>query len=170
MQRLILLRHAKAERTATSGDDFDRALCERGKRDAKLMGEVLAERGVRPTRAWVSPALRTRETWAEAAPAFGFVEARFLNDLYHATASLMRRLIEGDEGEDGTVILVGHNPGLHQLAVDLLVEGAAGAREVDRMRGRFPTATAAVFDIDAAGRPVFDGLYLAADHGGGGGE
>jgi phosphohistidine phosphatase len=170
MQRLILLRHAKAERTAPSGDDFDRALSERGKRDAKLMGKVLAERGLRPSRAWVSPAQRTRETWAEVAPSFNAAEARFPNDLYHATANLMRRLIEADEGVEGTVIMVGHNPGLHQLAVDLLVEGAASAREIDRMRGRFPTSTAAIFDFDAAGRPGFDGVYLAADYGGGGGE
>ena len=62
----------------------------------------------------------------------------------------------------GAVILVGHNPGLHQLAVELLVEGAASASEMARVRSRFPTATAAVFEMDAAGRPTFDGLYLAA--------
>ena len=170
MQRLILLRHAKAERTAPSGDDFDRALSERGKRDARLMGQVLAGRGLKPDAAWVSPAQRTRETWAEAETAFGSVAARFENDLYHATANQMRQLIEVDEGADGTVIVVGHNPGLHQLAVDLLVEGAASASEIARMRSRFPTSTAAVFAMDAAGRPAFDGLYLAADYGGGGGE
>ena len=170
MNRLILLRHAKAERTAPSGEDFDRALSERGRRDARLMGGVLAERGVRPNAAWVSPALRTRETWTEAEAAFGAVETRFENDLYHATAGVMRRLIEANEGVDGAVIVVGHNPGLHQLAVDLLIEGAASATEISRMRSRFPTATAAVFEMDAAGRPSFDGLYLAADYGGGGGE
>jgi phosphohistidine phosphatase len=170
MQRLILLRHAKAERTAPSGDDFDRALSERGKRDARLMGHVLAERGIVPTAAWVSPARRTRETWAETELAFGAVEAKFPDDLYHATAGLMRRLIEADESNDGTVIVVGHNPGLHQLAVDLLVEGAASASAITHMRSRFPTATAVVFEFDVAGRPSFDGLYLAADFGGGGGE
>ena len=170
MQRLILFRHAKAERTAVSGDDFDRALSERGKRDARLMGHVLAQRGLVPTAAWVSPALRTRETWAEAETAFGAVEAQFPDDLYHATADLMRRLIEADEGRDGTVMVVGHTPGLHQLAVELLVEGAASASAITHMRSRFPTATAVAFEFDAAGRPSFDGIYLAADHGGGGGE
>ena len=171
MRRLILLRHAKAERNAPSGDDFDRALSERGKRDARLMGQVLAERGIAPDAAWVSPALRTRETWAEAETAFGSkLAARFDDDLYHATADQMRRLIEADEAAEGTVIVVGHNPGLHQLAVDLLVEGAASASAIAHMRSRFPTATVAVFDMDAAGRPSFDGLYLAADYGGGGGD
>ncbi|HEY3812450.1 MAG TPA: histidine phosphatase family protein [Caulobacteraceae bacterium] len=171
MRRLILFRHAKAERSAPSGDDFDRPLSERGKRDARLMGQVLAKRGVVPNAAWVSPALRTRETWAEAETAFGAaVETRFANDLYHATANLMRRLIEADEANEGTVVLVGHNPGLHQLAVDLLVEGASSAGDIARIRSRFPTSTVVAFDFDAAGRPSFDGLYLAADYGGGGGE
>jgi phosphohistidine phosphatase len=170
MQRLILFRHAKAEKHAPSGEDFDRPLSDRGRRDAKLMGKVLAERGLRPSEAWVSPSQRTRETWEEAESAFGKVETRYERALYHATARVMRQLIEADEGEDGAVIMVGHNPGLHQLAVDLMVEGAASAREIADMRAKFPTATVAVFEMDAAGRPRFDGLYLAADFGGGGGD
>jgi phosphohistidine phosphatase len=170
MRRLILLRHAKAERQAASGDDFDRALSERGRSDARLMGRVLMERGVRPDTAWVSAARRTRETWDEAQEAFGDVDVHLERALYNASAAVIRRMIEDDEGADGAVMVVGHNPGLHQVVVELLVEGAASASEIARATSRFPTATAAVFDIDAAGRPSFDGLYLAADFGGGGGE
>ncbi len=170
MDRLILMRHAKAERSAPSGEDFDRALTERGRSDARLMGKVLANAGWRPTAAWVSSAERTRETWALASEAFAPVEAQYARALYNGSSRLMMDMIESDEGAPGTVIIVGHNPGMHQLAIDLLVLGAAGARDIAHVRGRFPTATAAVFEIDAAGRPTFDGLYLAAEHGGGGGE
>jgi phosphohistidine phosphatase len=170
MDRLILLRHAKAERNAPSGDDFDRALSERGRTDARLMGRVLAEAGWRPTTAWVSAAARTRETWAFASEAFAPLEPQYLKSLYHASSNVMMRLIEADEGAPGTVMIVGHNPGIHQLALELLIAGAASAHDLSQVRGRFPTATAVVFEIDAAGRPSFDGIYLASDHGGGGGE
>src|SRR5690349_5468788 len=125
MQRLILFRHAKAERRAPSGEDFDRALSDRGCDDAKLMGRVLKDAGLRPDLAWVSPAKRTEETWAQAAQAFGPVETVFDKKLYLGSAQTMRRLIEPQEGAPGALILVGHNPGLHQLVVELLVEGAA---------------------------------------------
>jgi len=65
-----------------------------------------------------------------------------------------------------TVIVIGHNPGLHELAVELLIEGAASAAEIERVAARFPTATAAALLIDEAGRASFDGLFLAKEHGG----
>jgi len=63
VNRLILLRHAKAEAEAASGDDFDRPLAARGRREAQAVAEHLAGLGLRPDVAVVSPALRTRETW-----------------------------------------------------------------------------------------------------------
>jgi phosphohistidine phosphatase len=170
MQRLILMRHAKAERAAPSGEDVDRSLTNRGREDARIIGRVLAAAGWTPTAAWVSSAQRTRDTWEVASEAFGEVEVTFDRALYHATSRAMLTLIEADEGAPGTVMIVGHNPGMHQLAMELLIAGAASARDIGHVRSRFPTATAVVFEIDAAGRPGFDGLYLAADHGGGGGE
>ena len=125
MQRLILLRHAKAERTASSGDDFDRALSERGKRDARLMDMCWRSRAPRPDRGVGLAGAAHARNLGRGGPSVRRGRGSFRDDLYHATASLMRRLIEADEGRDGTVMIVGHNPGLHQLAVDLLVEGAA---------------------------------------------
>ena len=171
MQHLILLRHAKAERASASGDDFDRPLAERGSDDARLMGRVLAEAGLKPELALVSPATRTRETWAEATLAFGAeIEARYDKALYNAASTTLRRLAESVEEAPGDVILVGHNPGIHQLAMELLIEGAAAPSTLTRVASRFPTASAVVFAMDAAGRPTYDGLYFAADYGGGAGE
>src|SRR4051794_14168259 len=102
MPRLILLRHAKAESKSASGEDIDRALAERGHDDARLMGRVLAEAGLNPAVALVSPARRTRETWSDAALAFaGPVEASFDKALYHAGSHALRRAVEPYEGQAG---------------------------------------------------------------------
>jgi phosphohistidine phosphatase len=170
MQRLILFRHAKAERQAASGEDFDRGLTDRGCDDAKLMGRVLNDAGLKPDVAWISPSKRTRETWEEAAQAFGPVETIFDRKLYLGSAKTMRRLIEPEEGRPGALMLVGHNPGLHQLVTELLVEGAAAPSVIARATAKFPTASVAAFDMDPAGRPVLEGLYYPADYGGGAGE
>ena len=63
-------------------------------------------------------------------------------------------------------MVVGHNPGLHELAVELLVEASAASAEVERVAARFPTATAVVYEIDEAGRARLDGLFLAKELGG----
>jgi phosphohistidine phosphatase len=171
MQRLILLRHAKAESRAPSGDDFDRALSERGRTDAALMGRVLAEAGSTVTLALVSAAARTRQTWELAAPALGAgAEVRHERRLYNASSGTLRSAVEAEEGGEGTLVLVGHNPGIHQLVLDLLIAGAAPASTLERASQKFPPASAAVFDLDVAGRPVFQGLYFPKDHGGGAAE
>ena len=103
MRRLIHLRHAKAERNSPSGDDFDRGLSERGRTDARLIGQVLADRGLRPDLAPGSPRPSApRETWAEVEAAFGTVETRlFERALYHASSAVMRRMVEEDEANSG---------------------------------------------------------------------
>jgi phosphohistidine phosphatase len=167
MQRLILFRHAKAEAKASSGEDYDRGLTERGRSDARLMGRVLAEAGLTPDLALVSSAKRTRQTWTEAAHAFGDAPARFEKALFHASAAGLRQAVEAAADEASTLMLVGHNPAVHQLAIELLVEGAAGHDLIERARAKFPTAAAIAFEIDAAGRPLYDGLFIPKAYGGG---
>ncbi|CAN7553925.1 histidine phosphatase family protein [Phenylobacterium sp. LjRoot225] len=159
MDRLILLRHAKAEGEAPSGDDFDRALAPRGRREAKAMGERLAAMGVRPDVVLVSPALRTRETWELLGAALPGADVRFLPALYNAEVGVIRQLSE-DAGEHGGVVMVvAHNPGLQDLTVRLLREGASPAAYLARAQRAFPPAAVAIFDFDAAGRAVADGLF-----------
>ena len=159
MDRLILFRHAKAETDAESGDDFDRALAPRGRREAKAMGERLAALGVSPDLALVSPAVRTRQTWELATEALPSGEVRLEPSLYNADAGQIRRLAERAGDGCGTVVVVGHNPGLQELTLRLLLEGAAPSGFIGRAQRKFPPAAVAVFDFDAAGRPVADGLY-----------
>lgn len=159
MNRLILLRHAKAETDAASGDDFDRPLAPRGRREARAMGAQLAALGFSIDVALVSPALRTRETWEIAAQALSGAEVRFDQALYNAEARTIAKLAEQVGEGGGTVLVVAHNPGLQELAVTLMRDGAAPQAFLARAMRDFPPAAVAVFDIDPAGRAIADGLF-----------
>lgn len=156
MQRLILMRHAEAERASGSGRDRDRALSARGRTDAAAMGRALAARGVRPDLALVSPAARTRQTWDLLHDAFGDVQIRDDEALFNGGAETLRRLVEAVEDEAGCLMVVAHNPGIHLLAVEYLIEGAASPSVLDRMSGGFPPGAAAIFGVDAAGRRMLE--------------
>jgi phosphohistidine phosphatase len=169
MHRLILLRHGKAERSAPGGD-IARRLTDRGRNDAALMGRVLAERDLIPDVALVSAAARTQETWAAVSPAFPMARAEVTRDLYLASEGLILKLAE-ERGETvGSIRVVGHNPGLHMLAIHLLRQAGAGAAIIARAEAKFSTSSVAAFTFDEAGRPAYDGLFHASDFGGGGGE
>jgi phosphohistidine phosphatase len=170
MRRLILFRHAKAEPRAAGMEDFDRPLSERGRQDAALMGRVLAGAGLVPDVALVSPARRTSETWVFARDAFPPIRAQLNRALYDASPATIRAEVEAVADRADTLVVVGHNPGLHQTAVDLLADGGAAATELRRVGARFPTATAAVLAFDEVGRASLDGFFLAKEHGGGGEE
>lgn len=166
MQRLILMRHAEAERAAGSGRDRDRALSARGRTDAAAMGRALAARGVRPDLALVSPATRTRQTWDLLHDAFGDVQICDDEALFNGGADTLRRLVEAAEEDAGCLMVVAHNPGIHVLAVEYLIESAASPSVLERMTGGFPPGAAAVFSVDAAGRPVLEGWLQPRDLGG----
>ena len=160
MDRLILLRHGKAERESASGGDFARRLTGRGVRESRDMGRTLAEMGFIPDVALVSPAARAKGTWEAASPSFPDTAVVLDEALYHAEGGLVRVLAEKAGRTAGTVMVVGHNPGLQELTLGLLIEGSAHAALLHRARAQFPTAAAAVFLFDAAGRPTSDGLFL----------
>ncbi|MBO9557570.1 MAG: histidine phosphatase family protein [Caulobacter sp.] len=170
MDRLILMRHGKAEAHAASGGDFERALAPRGQNDSALMGKVLARAGLSPDLALVSSARRTRETWAAAAPAFPQARSELRRDLYHAEAQEVLSAIREEAPDGGTVMVVGHNPGLHELALRLALGGPAEPAQLAQLRGKFPTATVAVFAIDPDGAPTLSHLFYASENGGHGGE
>lgn len=163
MQRLILMRHAEAERAAGSGRDRDRALSARGRIDAAAMGRGLAARDLRPDLVLVSPAARTRQTWDLLHDAFGDVQIRDDEALYNGDADTLRHLVEDVEDDAGCLMVVAHNPGVHLLAVEYLVESAASPAILDRMSGGFPPGAAAVFGVDPAGRRTLEGYLQPRD-------
>jgi phosphohistidine phosphatase len=166
MRRLILFRHAKAEPRAAGEDDFDRALNERGREDAALVGQALARENLAPDYALISPARRTAETWIYARDAFPRIRAELNRALYEAAPEDIRAAIEQVADRCDTLMVVGHNPGLHELAIELLVEASASAADVEAVSARFPTATAAVYAIDAVGRASLDSVFHAKALGG----
>ena len=160
MDRLILFRHGKAEPESDSGEDFDRRLAPRGALESAATGASLADMGFLPDVALVSPAMRTRETWAAMAPHFPKAKASFDNDLYNASSTeILRAARHAGEGVR-TVMVVGHNPGMQELTARLLTDGSAPASLIAKAQRNFPTGGAAVFLIDANGRPSFDGLFF----------
>ena len=160
MDRLILLRHGEAERDAPSGDDFDRRLAARGIVASAAMGATLANLGFCPDVALVSAAARTRETWEAVGAAFPQAQVRFEDSLYLAEPERVRALAVAAGAACGTVMVVGHNPGLQDLTVHMLREGGAPPALIAKAQNGFPTAAAAVFLFDHAGRPSYDGLFF----------
>jgi phosphohistidine phosphatase len=154
MQRLILMRHAEAERAPPPGVDRDRALSDRGRADAALMGRALAAKGLRPDLALVSPRPHA-QTW-ECCMTFGDVEVRETSPSTTAPPTVMRRFIEGAEEQAGCLLVVAHNPGVHMLAVEYLIESAASPSVTgpDEPAASRPAA-AALFEVDVAGRCTY---------------
>jgi phosphohistidine phosphatase len=142
--RLLLLRHGKAA-WPDGVDDMDRPLARRGREAARRMGAYLAEEGLVPDLALVSPARRTEETWALAKPALAGVPARSEPRIYEAPAERLMSVVAGVEPAVGTLLLVGHNPGLEEL-LRLLIPAEERYAQA-RLRSKFPTAGLAVVDV-----------------------
>ncbi len=146
MRTLALLRHAKAVRDGHHADE-DRPLDPRGQRAARLVGAFLGQQPWAFTRVLCSSAERTRQTLdglREGLPAT--VRVSVESDLYLASAgALLGRVNALDDAEAG-VLLVGHNPGIADLA--LALAGGGDAAAYARMRDKFPTAALAVLEFD----------------------
>jgi phosphohistidine phosphatase len=159
MRRLLLLRHAKAERLQPGGGDRDRVLAEHGRADARTLGGYLARHGFIPDRAVVSPATRTRQTWDLLVTAFGKAPSVSFEDrLYDAPPQAILRIIKETGAETGTLLVIGHNPGLQELAAMLVASGDIDARE--RLGESFPTSALAAIGFAAES---WDGVHA---HGG----
>ncbi|ATC23533.1 histidine phosphatase family protein [Caulobacter vibrioides] len=170
MERLILMRHGKAERHAQSGGDFERALAESGRADASLMGRVLAGLAYEPDLFLVSSARRTRETAEQVAAHFSKARVEHLRDLYHADPEEILQAVEDAVDAAGTVMVVGHNPGMHELALRLAVQAGASPIQSNKLRSRFPTSTVVVLAWDGTQTPRLEHLLYVNENGGMGGE
>jgi phosphohistidine phosphatase len=145
MRRLMLLRHAKTERAEPGERDRDRKLTKRGRDDAPLIGAYMAHHGLVPDLALVSPATRAEETWelvAKVLPKGPRVVKE--EGIYNASRDKLMGIIR--KARDAHALLVvGHNPGLHELAVSLVASGDVEARE--RVNEKLPTSGLVVIDL-----------------------
>lgn len=146
MRRLMLLRHAKAETPTAGQRDADRSLAERGREVAPQMGRYMAQHGLTPDRALVSTSKRTRETWDLVASALAKKPpADFEERVYEASAKAILSAVHAIDAKAHTLLVVGHNPGIQQLAVLLVASGDSNARH--SLAEKFPTAALAVIDF-----------------------
>jgi phosphohistidine phosphatase len=147
--RLLLMRHAKSSWSDESLDDHDRPLDERGERAAALMGTFLAQSGVEIDQVLCSTALRARQTAERLAPLVALPEPTLEQGLYLASGrTLLDRLRRLSEAVR-CVLLIGHNPGLADLAES--IAGRGPSDELDAMLRKFPTAALASFDVGPSG-------------------
>ncbi|NEV76975.1 histidine phosphatase family protein [Rhodopseudomonas sp. BR0C11] len=151
MRRLILLRHAKTERDAPSGKDHDRRLEDRGRSDAAEIAAWLAAEHLVPDQVLISTATRTRQTWdvlSELFPANREPQVAYLSEMYSASSSQLLQAIHEVSAGINQLMLIGHNPGLHELALALTC--TCNEAERRKLSGSMPTAAVVVIDFPIA--------------------
>jgi len=154
MRRLLLLRHAKTENDAPSGRDQDRRLDDRGRRDAAEIGGWIGRHAPFPESVLVSTAVRADQTWEIAWEAMQDrvppPQVELLPELYAADPTQLLEAVHAAAAADPKVLmLVGHNPGMHELALMLTGSGDAAGR--DELGDNMPTSGLAIvdFEVDA---------------------
>ena len=163
MRRLMLLRHAKTETNAPSGRDQDRRLDDRGHREAAEIGGWIGRHPPFPDSVLVSPATRAHQTWEivreamkDRAPK---PQVELVPELYGADPSQLLQIIRAASASDPQrLMVVGHNPGMHELALALSGSGDAAGRKA--LADNLPTSGLAVFDFS-----VDDWADVAFRHG-----
>lgn len=151
MKRLILMRHAKTEPWLEGIDDFGRALTPQGRSDARRMAEELVALGWAPEQILVSSARRARETCAEVASVITGEKVRPMESLYLTGVRGLNEAVAQND-QVGALMVIGHNPGLHDFALGVLREGGAAQQEASqRLNEKFPTSCAALFEAERDG-------------------
>ena len=150
MKTVYLLRHAKSAWGPEFSADFERPLAPRGHKAAARMGRELKARGYIPDLVLCSQARRAVETWRLVAPELDAeVPEKIMRSLYLAPPSRLIGVIHRQPDDLGSVMLIGHNPGMENLAAAL----AGPDSEPDalaRMARKFPTAALALLRFEIA--------------------
>jgi phosphohistidine phosphatase len=145
MLSLALLRHAKSSRETGELDDLERPLNERGRSAAPVMGKALKSLPFKPQIVLCSPAKRTRETLTLMEPDLNGAHDSVVFDdqLYLTSPETLLDRLRLVPASSNAVLMIGHNPGLHGLA--LMLTGTGDAKSISRLEDKFPTAALALF-------------------------
>jgi phosphohistidine phosphatase len=154
MRRLMLLRHAKTETDAPSGRDRDRRLDDRGRGDAAEIGGWIARHPPFPNAVLVSSATRTLQTWdiawAAMKDSVPQPHVEQLPELYGADPlQILTAVRSASATHSQRLRVIGHNPGMHELALALAGSGDAAGRKA--LAGNLPTSGLAVLDFAVDG-------------------
>jgi phosphohistidine phosphatase len=142
MKQLLLLRHAKSSWDDPGLADLERPLAPRGRRGSKLIAEHLRAQRIKPQLVLCSSSRRTRETLERIG--LDDSDQRIDDDLYAASADQLLGVLTGLADDIDSAMLIGHNPGLQDLALRL----AGSGPEVTRLRRKFPTAALATLEFE----------------------
>ena len=155
MLTLSLLRHAKSSWKNPTLPDRERPLASRGVADARMMGRAMTERGIDPELVLCSSARRTVDTISLVLPELK-VEPKVVYEdaLYHASPAEMLQMLRDVQPGANRVMIVGHNPEIQALALDLVGAGPKHLR--DRLKEKYPTAGLVVINFTA-------GLWSSVD-------
>jgi phosphohistidine phosphatase len=146
MHQLLLMRHAKASRDDPSLKDHARPLTAKGRRAAHAMRDAMRELGLdAPDLVLVSSARRTLETLEALEPWDATPLVEPLDTLYMASADQILLVLNGVAETVRSVLVIGHNPGLHELAT--AIAGQAGSGTARRLAEGFPTAALVEFAV-----------------------
>jgi phosphohistidine phosphatase len=150
MRRLMLLRHAKTESNAPSGRDQDRRLDNRGHRDAAEIGGWVGRNPPFPDLVLVSPAVRAHQTWEIAWEAMKAMvpppQVELIEELYGADLSqLLETIRDASSADPRQLMIVGHNPGMHEVALALAGSGDPDGRKA--LADNLPTSGLAVLEF-----------------------
>jgi phosphohistidine phosphatase len=147
MRTIHLLRHAKSSWREPDLADPDRPLAPRGRRAAPLVAEHMRARDIAPRVVLCSSARRTRDTLALLGDAIpSGCEVRVEDDLYGASADALLVRLRALSNAADSALVIGHNPGLHELALLLARSGA----HLDRLRRKLPTGALATLEAPIA--------------------
>jgi phosphohistidine phosphatase len=145
MRQLLLLRHAKAARDLRDVADRDRPLEPRGRRDIALIREAMQKLGLLPDLVLVSPSKRTMQTLSGLEPWDETPLIEPMEQLYPGESAAILAALQEVAETVRSVLVIGHNPGLHNVAVQLA--GKADSELNRRLRAKFPTAALAEFVV-----------------------
>lgn len=145
------MRHAKSDWADRSLSDSDRPLNDRGRAAAPKMGAFMRDSGIVPDLVLCSCAIRTRQTLDLITPHLNpAAEIIFSRELYLASPAEMLGQIQATDDARNHILMIGHNPGTHMLALDLIDPERSDSEDVAGMVGKFPTAALAHFEFDLA--------------------
>ncbi|WP_375201057.1 SixA phosphatase family protein [Hyphococcus sp.] len=148
MKRISLFRHAEAIDGPPGMADIDRPLTARGRQDAAAIGAVIARRAPLPDAVLCSPSIRTRET-LDCAHLPGERETIFNPAIYLAPAKQILAAIKALPDSRTHILVIGHNPGFHDLALKLAEPTTSDANALKRVTKKFPKGALASFEFDA---------------------
>jgi phosphohistidine phosphatase len=146
VRTIILLRHGKSSWSDPTLADLDRPLAPRGERATRRIAKYVRQKKIRPAIVLCSPSLRTRQTLEAIAPSLDKGSSvEFVQELYGASEDeLLRRLQALPESVD-SAMLIGHNPGLQELALSLASRGT----DLKRLEEKFPTGALATLLVES---------------------